>query len=88
MANAEDDVLVAKQHPHGLVVSPAFAVSRFTNTLVKALKGNTKCVECAYVRQMGYVSGYLKYMVSIIKLGKILALLAFQVRVFFFLNRT
>lgn len=63
-------MLKFNEHPHGLSVSLAFAVLRFTNSLVKALKGDRNCVECAFVRQVGHIGKFLKYMTSIVKLGK------------------
>lgn len=54
----------------GLVLSPAFAIARFTTALAKAIKGDDKTVVCCFVRQTGHIADFLKYMTSIAKLGR------------------
>lgn len=52
------------------MLSPAFAIARFATALAKAIKGDNKSVVCCYVRQTGHIGEFLKYMTSIVKLGK------------------
>lgn len=66
---AEDDALKLCKHEDGLVLSPAFAISRFVTALAKAIKGDGTSVVCCYVRQTGHIEKFLKYMISIVKLG-------------------
>ncbi|XP_044254530.1 malate dehydrogenase-like [Tribolium madens] len=49
--------------------SKAVAISRFIDLVVKALKGEKHCVECAFVAQTGHIGEFLPYMTSIVKLG-------------------
>lgn len=45
-------------------------MSRFINVLLKALKGETNCVDCAFIRQTGHIGQFLPYMTSIVRLGR------------------
>nr|XP_023022516.1 uncharacterized protein LOC111510802 [Leptinotarsa decemlineata] len=69
IGNSEDDVLKLYADCGTVCLSPALAVSRFINTLLKAFKGETNCVECAFVRQTGHIGQFLPYMTSIVRLG-------------------
>lgn len=53
-----------------ICMTPALAVSRFINILLKALKGETNCVDCAFIRQTCHIGQFLPYMTSIVRLGK------------------
>ncbi|XP_074032301.1 malate dehydrogenase, mitochondrial isoform X1 [Leptinotarsa decemlineata] len=70
IGNSEDDVLKLYADCGTVCLSPALAVSRFINTLLKAFKGETNCVECAFVRQTGHIGQFLPYMTSIVRLGR------------------
>lgn len=49
---------------------PALGIFRFVNMLLKALKGDTNCVDCAFIRQTGHIGQFLPYMISIVRFGK------------------
>lgn len=51
-------------------MTPALAISRFINILLKAMKGETNCVDCAFIRQTGHIGQFIPYMTSIVRLGK------------------
>ncbi|XP_019756995.2 malate dehydrogenase, mitochondrial [Dendroctonus ponderosae] len=69
---AEDEAL--KMHgEHGSeCLSSALAVSRFVNTQLKALRGETNCVDYAFVKQPAHIGlGHiLPYMTTIVRLGR------------------
>ncbi|CAH1173588.1 unnamed protein product [Phaedon cochleariae] len=70
IGNSEDDVLKLYADCGTVCLTPALAISRFVNTLLKALQGETNCVECAFVRQTGHIGQFLPYMTSIVRLGR------------------
>lgn len=67
--SAENDVL-KESNGEGLVYSPAFGIANFTAALAKAIKGQDGATLCLYVRQTGHVRHFLKYMISVVKLGR------------------
>jgi malate/lactate dehydrogenase len=66
VANAEETLLSKGAM---FCFSKAVAISRFVNLVLKALKGDKKAVECAFVAQTGHIGDFLPYMTSIVKLG-------------------
>ncbi|CAH1992435.1 unnamed protein product [Acanthoscelides obtectus] len=69
IGESEDDVLKLYADCHTVCLSPALAVARFVNTMLKALRGDTNCVDCAFVAQTGHIGQFLPYMTSIVRLG-------------------
>ncbi|KAG5895772.1 hypothetical protein JTB14_001620 [Gonioctena quinquepunctata] len=67
---SENDVLKLYADCGTVCLTPALAIARFMNTLLKAFKGETSCAECAFVRQTGHIGQFLPYMTSIVKLGR------------------
>ncbi|XP_018575306.1 uncharacterized protein LOC108914084 [Anoplophora glabripennis] len=70
LANSEDDVLRQYADCGTICFSPALAISRFINLLLRALMGDTNCVDCAFVGQTGHIGQFLPYMASIVRLGR------------------
>ncbi|CAH0560145.1 unnamed protein product [Brassicogethes aeneus] len=71
ICEAEDDILKLFKDPSSCIsLSTAVGVARFVNNLTKAILGETNCVDCAFVRQMGHIANFLPYMTSIIRLGR------------------
>ncbi|XP_050513858.1 uncharacterized protein LOC114338545 isoform X1 [Diabrotica virgifera virgifera] len=68
--NSEHDILKLYCEKKVVCLTPALAISRFINTLLKTLKGQTNCAECAFVRQMGHIGNFLPYMTSIVRLSR------------------
>ncbi|XP_072397727.1 malate dehydrogenase-like isoform X2 [Diabrotica undecimpunctata] len=68
--NSEHDILKLYCEEKVVCLTPALAISRFINTLLKTLKGQTNCAECAFVRQMGHIGNFLPYMTSIVRLSR------------------
>ncbi|XP_050295134.1 malate dehydrogenase-like [Anthonomus grandis grandis] len=67
---AEDEVIKAYGDQGSVCLAPALSISRFINTQLKALKGESSCVECAFVKQTGHIGQFLPYMTSIVRLGR------------------
>lgn len=70
LANSEGDILKLYADCGTICFSPALAISRFINLLLRALKGDNNCVDCAFVKQTGHIGHFLPYMASIVRLGK------------------
>ncbi|KAJ8986056.1 hypothetical protein NQ317_003349 [Molorchus minor] len=71
VTGAEDNVLNLYAGCAEVCLSPALAISRFISSLIKALKGNSSCVDCAYVKQMGHIA--LPTIQELITLGESIA---------------
>lgn len=80
ISKCEDDILKHYADCGTIGASSALATSRFINILLKALKGDTNCVDCAFIRQTGHIGQYLPYMATIVRLGKN------NLRLIFFIN--
>ncbi|KAJ8919527.1 hypothetical protein NQ315_002148 [Exocentrus adspersus] len=70
LGNSEDDLLKLYADCGTICYSPALAISRFINFLLRALMGDSTCVDYAFVRQMGHIGQFLPYMASIVRLGR------------------
>lgn len=70
ISKSEDHILKLYADYGTIGAAPALATSRFINIQLKALKGETDCVDCAFIRQTGHIGQYLPYMTSIVRLGE------------------
>ncbi|XP_030745579.1 malate dehydrogenase, mitochondrial-like [Sitophilus oryzae] len=70
IAISEDEVLKAYHNRGTSCLAAALAISRFVNCQLKALNGETNCVDCAFVKQTGHIGQFLPYMTSIVRLGR------------------
>ncbi|KAL1509219.1 hypothetical protein ABEB36_003989 [Hypothenemus hampei] len=70
LAICEDEVIKLYGHNGTVCLSPALAISRFVNAQLKALSGETNCVDCAFVKQTAHIGQFLPYMTSIVRLGR------------------
>ncbi|KAF7287904.1 hypothetical protein GWI33_000251 [Rhynchophorus ferrugineus] len=67
---SEDEVLKAYGDRSAPCLASALAISRFVNSQLKAMTGETNCVDCAFVKQTGHIGQFLPYMTSIVRLGR------------------
>nr|CAH7753442.1 unnamed protein product [Callosobruchus chinensis] len=70
IGESEHDVLKLYADCETVCLTPALAIARFVNVLLKALQGDTNCVDCAFVAQPGHIGQFLPYMTSIVRLGR------------------
>ncbi|CAG9858832.1 unnamed protein product [Phyllotreta striolata] len=70
ISRAEDDVLHAHNRKESMSLAHALGISRFVNTLLRAIQGDENCIECCFVRQTGKIETILPYMTSVVRLCK------------------
>ncbi|XP_060530197.1 malate dehydrogenase, mitochondrial-like [Cylas formicarius] len=70
LSKSERELVKSYRQNQIVCLASALAVSRFIDSLSKALNGASNCVECAFIRQTGHIGQFLPYMTSIVRLGR------------------